>query len=209
MKHRKAKTKAKTRFLKQLAQARKPRVLRVGSRQVVVETEPLEENPTFKALALQRTGEQLLVLKTPLGVRLIALVPFLVGALFICAFIVWREWWTAFGGGLFLLVALLTYLESVLRVELDASALRMRTIWLWKRWERPLKQLLAVQLTTYELSDRYYLALVLDDEKQRRTNLTWFGKEKGARDAGKELASFLGKPLLDEVSGVRTEESRH
>jgi hypothetical protein len=176
-----------------------PHILQTGSREVVVEKDPFEEKPTFKTLMLHRADQQLLVLKNAPGARLIPLLPFLVGVLFIYVSIAKAEWWALFGAAMFLLVALFLWGEMLLRVELDASTRQMRTIWLWKQWERPLEQLLAVQLTKCELSPRYYLTLILDDEKERRRNLAWFGKWEPAQDAGKELAAFLGIPLLDDV----------
>jgi hypothetical protein len=121
--------------------------------------------------------------------------------LFIYISIAQAEWQAAVGAGLFLLVALLTCAESLRRIELDTSARRMRTLWLWKQWQRPLEQLLAVQLVKEPISEKYYLYLVWDDKEQPRENLTRYKDEKAARCAGKKLAAFLGKPLLDEVSG--------
>jgi hypothetical protein len=186
----------------------KRRVLQVGSRQVVVKTEPLKEGPTFKALALHRAGEQLLVLKAPLWARLIPLQPLLIAALFIYISIAQATWEAAVGAAMFLIVALLLWVELLRRVELDASEHRVRTVWLWKRWERPLEQLLAVQLVKCPSSEKYYLNLVWDDKKDPRENLTGYRDGKAARHAGKELAAFLGIPFLDEAEGKQTEPSR-
>jgi hypothetical protein len=179
----------------------KRRVLQVGSRQVVVRTEPLKEQPTFKALALHRAGEQLLVLQAPLWAKLIPLQPFLVAGLLIYVSIVQAQGWAMLVAAMFLVVGLLLCGELLLRIELDASARRMRTLWLWKQWQRPLEELLAVQLVKNPISGRYYLYLVWDDKEKPRENLAAYRDGEAARRAGKELAAFLGSPLLDEVSG--------
>jgi hypothetical protein len=186
----------------------KPRTLEVGPRQVVVERGPLKEQPTFKALILHRAGEQLLVLKEGPSARLIPLVPFLMGVLFFSIAIAQGQGWAALGGALWLLVASVLCLGSLHRVELDAGAGRMRTVWLGRRRERPLGQLLAVQRTWSPIREAHYLHLVVDDEKKRRENLAVYRDGQAARAAGEELAAFLGIPLLDEVSGERTEKSR-
>jgi hypothetical protein len=91
------------------------------------------------------------------------------------------------------------------RFEFDRGTHRMRICRLGGRQERPLQQLLAVQVVTDPPRPRrttYQLNLVLEDDRPGRLNLSNHSNCQATREAGAELARFLGVPFLDESSAA-------
>jgi hypothetical protein len=209
------------------------RTLQVGSREVVIETTALPTEGLPQRMRLCQPSQQLLVLKPSLRGGLIALAIFiLILALGFTAFHAYLIMGMTMklvliGGtvGFTIFVGWRLLVNPPPRFEFDLCAGRMRMYSMTTRRdlpplqvlalqfvearERPLQQVLAVQLIQDPAPRRpvYQLNLVLDDEQQRRMNLSNHNNWEATRHAGKELAAFLGVPLLDEVSGEKTEES--
>jgi hypothetical protein len=123
-------------------------------------------------------------------------------------------WGTLFASPCLVVGLLLLVLPC--RVEFDRDAGCMRTCRLGSRRERPLREVLAIQLTKGYWRTRSgpgcQLNLVLDDDRQRRMCLSehidWKHMRvdwKVMRATAAELAEFLGVALLDEVSGDKAE----
>lgn len=195
--------------------------LKVGSRKVHVETTPLPVGGSnFRDKTLVRPRERVLVLKPSRGMRLVAVLFLLLGAVPLAlgtAFLLQRRFepvgnWVLLGFGVVFSVSglLLLLLPRRLEFDLDRGQLTQRRCGFARR--RPLTDVLAVQLinggwhtsrnphggqTSYFT---YQLNLVLDDDRQPRLNLTnhtdWDSTWRSASD----LAAFLGVTLMDHVS---------
>jgi hypothetical protein len=196
------------------------RVLKVGSREIVVEATPNRGRALPKSL--HRPNDRLLILK-PSAIQSVLDVALFVWVLVFC----WQfyvlvgrwdptwDWYRHVGVVALVIFGVFTF-GVALRVawvmirsyEFDLDSGHMRARSLKGQWERPLTDVLAVQIIR-ELRSGYELNLVLDDESRRLTlaryahlgpRLTWsFFREQGAA-----LATFLGVPLLeeDELDGL-------
>ena len=87
------------------------------------------------------------------------------------------------------------------RFEFDAATGQLRTSKLWWKWQRPLRDVLALQLIdeprTRRIGITYQLNLVLDDERRPRVNLTNHTDLEATREVGREVARYLSIPLLE------------
>jgi hypothetical protein len=87
------------------------------------------------------------------------------------------------------------------RFEFDAAKGQLRTSKLWRKWQRPLRDVLALQLIeeprTRRIGITYQLNLVLDDERRARVNLTNHTDLEATREVGREVARYLSIPLLE------------
>jgi hypothetical protein len=220
--------------------------LRVGSREVVVGTAPVSTaNPSnFPTKRLRRFGADLLVLR-PTVYRRIALIPLIIGAATVITHLLWGRdpppvvainvglGALILGLGIALWVlprwfehqclravsrALGAGMSELLprRFEFDRAAGQVRVSWPDPWRERPLSDVLAVQLIerlrvyrvrrSRKIGIADELILVLDDADRPRVSLaTYPGREAAGADAAK-LADFLGVALLDETSGKTTAE---
>jgi hypothetical protein len=207
------------------------RRLKVGSRDVVVETVPLNVfkhggKPWFKPWTFRRPGDQLLVLQPSPQFRLYAVFCLFFGALPLWASVSHALAGTghaptlvmgAVVGCILILIGVGLWVKR--RMEFDRAAGQMRTyrdvgagLSLGAPRQRPLRDVLAVQLVRdpRRIGERsgttWQLNLVLDDERQGRMNLSNHRDPGATRADGAELARFLGVPFLDEVGGGKTEE---
>jgi hypothetical protein len=229
----------------------KPVHLRVGSRELLVGTAPVSRvKPSdFPTQRLRRQGDDLLVL-WPTVYRRIALIPLIIGAATVITHMLWSRdspakiafnvclgafilglgvvlwvlprWFEriclqalsrALGGGLSKLLPR--------RFEFDRAAGHVRQSWPDPWRERPLSNVLAIQLIKRprpygnrrygrKIGIAYELILVLDDADWPRVSLAtypaWPSHPCRAGADAAELAGFLGVALLDEVSGKETKE---
>ena len=197
----------------------RPRRLKIDGREVFVDAAPLETQAAgFEARTLRRAGPRRLVLRPALGLRLFALLWILFGVMLVYILSTDRgktgrqeplgPYWGALFASPFLVGGLLL-LVLPCRIEFDKDAGCMRTRRLGSRRERPLREVLAIQLTKGYWRTRsgpgYQLNVVLDDDRQRRMSLSEHKDGKAMRAAAAELAEFLGVALLDDLSGDKTE----
>lgn len=194
-----------------------PVTLQVGSRPVIVETTPLPATPaTFRTTQLRADPQQLtftpdlgwaprLLGAALLGVVMVALVPLLgIG-------VPWSADVNFLAAPLVLffgLVAAERWLRtSRFTFDRESRQLRFRLRFSWPR-ERPLDGVLAAQVLAGEVysSDegpdyqQYQLNIVLDDAVLPRLNVSNHPNLEWTRASGRQLADFLGIPLLDHVS---------
>jgi hypothetical protein len=91
---------------------------------------------------------------------------------------------------------------------------------LWSRQSRPLSDIVAVQILSHIVPPEripppgghrsprrrsvkaYQMNLVLDDAYTPRVNVAFNGDQSWTRRAGKQLADFLGVPLVDQTQGT-------
>jgi hypothetical protein len=101
------------------------------------------------------------------------------------------------------------------RVRFDADLGWMTFGTTWARQQRPLTDIVAVQLLSEVVPEppppddekppkatattRYQMNLVLDDPDMPRLNLADHGERAWTRQAGKRLADFLAVPLIDQI----------
>jgi hypothetical protein len=200
-----------------------PRSLKIDGREVFVDTTPMElpvARFDVKIKTLHRVGRQILVLKPCLRLwlfRLFALWWLLCGVTLVYVLSTDRgrtgkseplgPYWGALFASPFLVPGLLMLvLPNGRVVEFDRNAGCMRTYRLWRRRERPLREVLAIQLIKARSGCGYQLNLVLDDDRQTRFCLSQHSDWKTTHANSLELAEFLlGVALLDEVSGDQTE----
>jgi hypothetical protein len=221
--------------------------LRVGSREVVVGTAPVStaKPSNFQTHRLRRPGDDLLVLR-PTVYRRIALIPLIVGSATVISHLLWSRdppLATAFtvclgalilGVGVALWVLPRWFEHLCLRalsralggglsgllsrqVEFDRAAGQVRVSWPDPWRERPLSEVLAVQLIkrprpyrvgrSRKIGVAYELILVLEDTDRPRVSLATYPDRGAAGADAAELADFLGVALLDEVLGKQTEEA--
>jgi hypothetical protein len=106
------------------------------------------------------------------------------------------------------------------RVSFDTHTRQMTYSPLWSRHSRPLSHIVAVQLLSEILTvnlqiptrsagpvetkqvRRFPMNLVLDDPNTPRINVADSEDEDWTRRAGKELADFLGIPLIDQIAAT-------
>jgi hypothetical protein len=223
--------------------------LRVGSREVLVGTAPVSrvKPGDFPTQRLRRQSDDLLVL-LPTVYRRIALIPLIIGSATVITHLLWSRdsppkiaisvglgacflglgvalwvlprWfericlWAlsrALGGGLSKLLPR--------RFEFDRAARQVRLSWPEPWGERPLSDVLAIQLIErprpvrvgrhrFKIGVAYELILVIDDANLPRVSLAtypvWSTYPCRAGADAAELADFLGVALLDEVSGKKT-----
>src|SRR5262245_45041057 len=129
--------------------------LNVGSRRILVEPTPLlVAKSNFRTQSLRWTSDQLLVLKPSAGSRGFALIFILFGAFLVLTAVtiaasgqepLGKALIGACGGVVFLAIGMMLWILP-LRFEFDAAAGQLRTSRLGGRWQRPLRDVLAVQL---------------------------------------------------------------
>jgi len=187
-----------------------PSTLNVGSRTIRVERTPLlAAKSSFRTQSLQWASGKVLVLRPSVGSRAFALaflffgVPLTFAAVANAA--VGQEPFGlvlvgAFVGLIFVTIGTLQWVLP-LRFEFDAAAGQLRLSRPGRRWQRPLRDVLAVQLIEEPRSRRigitYQLNLVLDDERQPRVNLSNHTDREATREVARELTQYLSVPLLE------------
>jgi hypothetical protein len=217
---------------------------------VVVGTAPVSTaNPSnFQTKRLRRFGDDLLMLR-PTVYRRIAIIPLIIGTATVYSHLLWSRdsplaiainvclgalilglgialwvlpsWFEnlclrtitlALGGGLSELLPR--------RFEFDRAANQVRVTWPDPWQERPLSDVLAVQLIerprlyrvgrSRKIGSAVELILVLDDADRPRVSLAtypaWPPDPCPAKADAAKLADFLGVALLNETSGKKTEE---
>ncbi len=192
--------------------------IQLGGRKIKVDTDPLPGGgANFQTHALVELRDGQLVLRPSLGFRLVAAVFVAVGCvpLAIAGFM-----WSAHGrdtgvlvlvgfGVLFTAAGLLTFLLPR-RHTFDTAAGTWTTRGLFGRSERPLADVLAVQLIQggwhtarggpHQAPSTYFtyqLNLILDDDQTPRRNLLDHGHWDSIAAAADRLADVLGVPLQD------------
>jgi hypothetical protein len=225
--------------------------LRVGPREVLVGTAPVSrvKPSNFRTQRLRRQGEDLLVL-WPTVYRRIALIPFIIGAATVSSHLLWSRdppFVIALHvclGALILGLAVALWvlprwferlclralhralgdgLSDLLprRFEFDRAAGQVRVSWPDPWRERPLADVLAIQLIKRprpyragrhgrKIGIAYELILVLEDADRPRVSLAtypaWPPHPCPAGADAAALADFLGVVLVDEVSGKKRDE---
>jgi hypothetical protein len=221
--------------------------LQIGSREVLVGTAPVSrvKPRSFATHRLRRPGDDLLVL-WPAVYRRIALIPFIVGAATVSSHLLWSRdppWVTAIHICLGALVLGLAVALWVLprwferlclralyralgsgrsdllprRFEFDRAAGWVRVSWPDPWRERPLSDVLAIQLIKrprpyrvgrhhgLKIGTAHELILVLEDAVRPRVSLAsypvWPPHPCPAGADAAALADFLGVALLDQARG--------
>ena len=182
--------------------------LKVGSRSILVEPTPLlATKANYRTHSLHWASDQHLVLSPSLVNRGLALAFILVGALLLLTAItipfagqeaLGKAVIAACGSPIFLTIGMLSWPR---RFAFDAATGQLRTSKLWWKWQRPLRDVLAVQLIedpgTRPIGTTYQLNLVLDDERRPRVNLSNYTDQQATREVGREVARHLSIPLLE------------
>jgi hypothetical protein len=106
-------------------------------------------------------------------------------------------------------------------VRFDRGAGRITFGPVWARQGRPLSDIVAVQLVSDIVSvpitpirgseeppksfsmNRFQINLVFDDGNTPRINVTELEDPAWTRQTGKQLADFLGVPLVDQIPGAK------
>jgi hypothetical protein len=203
----------------------------IGRPVTLVETSPVVAIPTRRSVICHRPDEQLLVLKPSrfwglFSLPVLLLLVFVAGLTLMPPLL--AVFWTIkngpltglwFGGGiavvLLLFFAFSLFLAFSLGVgccfEFDKNAGWMRRGWdvagygIGMRQMCLLREALLVQLIEVSRPSRrartYQVNLVLDDRRPRRINVSEQINLERTRQTARDLAAFLGIPLLDEFLG--------
>jgi hypothetical protein len=184
--------------------------LTVGSRSIPVDPNPLPVfKSNFRTQSLRRESDRVLILSPSAGSRAFALPFLLFGAFAVLGAVtnavtgqepLGLTFVAAFVGVPLLAIGLASWILP-LRFEFDTAAGRLRMSRPGARRQRPLRDVLALQLLEIPKSRRmgitYQLNLVLDDERQPRVNLSNHTDRDFTREVARELQWRLGVPLLE------------
>lgn len=199
----------------------------VGARTVFVGTRPVPSATVkgFRPARLRREGADRLALR-PTGWRLFSLIWFFAGVLsggagvgqalaaahqargpaggFLAAALLVLQGIAFVAIGVGCLVSPRTY-------QFERAAGVFRINGLGSRRDRPLREVVAVQLLGHQVSGKrrrtcYQLNLVLLDDRLHRLCLSDHDRWEATQADGVELANFLGVPLLDGIAGARARQ---
>lgn len=192
--------------------------VQAGSRTVVIDNSPVAGLPivVLPRSTLGKPGDRCLVLRSsrwwvvPSVAALLLVVTALLGDAWLIPFAkVPKIDWLGFACHTLMLLLLVQFewglLTSEARFERGTGLLTLGP--LGRRRQRPLAAVLAVQLVHYRVRwglSRYQLFLVLDDARPTRCLLLQILVTRRNRawvqGVGRQLADFLGTPLLDQLA---------